>query len=139
MVVKDGAKVSFNYTLKMDGKVVDSSEGKPPLTYTQGVGEIVPGLEEQMVGLKVGDKKSIVVTPENAYGEHNPKAMQKVPKTAFKDPKALRVGSIVSGQAQGKEFEAIVASLDDKDVTLDFNHPFAGKTLNFDIEVVSVQ
>ena len=139
MVIKDGSKVSINYKLTVEGEVVDSSDGKDPLTYTQGSGQIIPGLERQLLGLKVGDKKSVVVEAKDAYGERNPNAVQKVERNAFKDVDALKVGTVVGGQVSGQEFQAIVAAIDPKEITLDLNHPLAGKTLNFEIEIVSVQ
>ncbi len=139
MVIKEGSKVAINYKLTVDGEVVDSSEGREPLAYTQGSGQIIPGLEKELVGLKAGDKKSVAVAPAEGYGEHNPAAVQKVPRTAFKDADKLKVGSVVGGQVQGQDFEAQVVALDTKEITLDLNHPLAGKTLNFEVEVVSVQ
>lgn len=139
MVIKEGSKVSINYKLTVDGVVMDSSDGREPLTYTQGSSQIIPGLEKQLAGLKAGDKKVVVVEAKEGYGERNPDAVQKVPRTAFKDVDKLKVGSIVGGQVGGQDFDAQVVELDDKSVTLDLNHPLAGKVLNFEIEVVSVQ
>ena len=139
MVIKEGSKVSIKYKLTVDGNVIDSSDGRDPLAYTQGSGQIIPGLEKQLAGLKVGDKKNVVVDAKDGYGEHNPAALQKVQKNAFKDAEKLKVGSVVGGQVGGQDFEAVVVELDDKFVTLDLNHPLAGKTLNFDVEIVSVQ
>lgn len=139
MEVTSGSKVSINYKLTVDGVVVDSSDGGDPLTYTQGAGDIIPGLESQLMGLKVGDKKSVVVEPAQGYGEHNPDAVQKVPRANFKDASELEAGMLVSGNSGGQEFQAIVAEVTPADVTLDFNHPLAGKTLHFEIEIVKVQ
>lgn len=139
MVIKDGSKVSINYVLKVDGNIVDSSEGKGPLAYTQGSGQIIPGLEKQLVGLKAGDKKIVAVAPAEGYGEKNPDGIRKVARKDFKDPGALKVGAAVNGSVEGEQFRAMVVAMDDKEVTLDFNHPLAGKTLNFEIEVVKVE
>lgn len=139
MVIKEGSKVSINYVLKVDGNVVDSSKEGGPLTYTQGQSQIIPGLEKQLAGLKAGDKKNISVTPGEGYGEHNPQAIQKVPKKAFKDADALKVGTVVAGVAGDREFQAMVVEIGKEEITLDLNHPLAGKTLDFEVEVVSVQ
>jgi FKBP-type peptidyl-prolyl cis-trans isomerase SlyD len=139
MTIKEGSKVSINYKLTVDGVVVDSSDGRGPLTYTQGSGQIIPGLEKQLAGLKAGDKRSVVVEAVEGYGEHNPDAVQKVPRAAFKEADKLKVGSVVGGQVGGQDFEAVVVAVDPKEITLDLNHPLAGKTLNFDVEVVSVE
>lgn len=139
MVIKEGSKVSMNYKLTVDGEVIDSSEGKAPLTYTQGKGEIISGLEKQLVGLKAGDKKSVVVEAVEGYGEHNPGAVQKVPRSVFKEADKLKVGLVVGGKVGDQNFEAVVVDIGPKEITLDLNHPLAGKTLHFDIEIVDVQ
>lgn len=138
-MIQAGSQVKFNYKLTVDGQVVDSSEGREPLSYVQGRGDIIPGLEEEMAGLKVGDKKQVAIAPEKGYGTHNPQAVQKVPKSNFGDTKGLKVGDLVRGEAGGREFRARVTQIGAKDVTLDLNHPLAGKTLNFDVEVVEIQ
>jgi FKBP-type peptidyl-prolyl cis-trans isomerase SlyD len=139
MAIAEGSKVSINYTLTVDGVVIDSSDGGDPLTYTQGSGEIIPGLEAALAGLGVGDKKSVVVGPAEGYGERNPQATQKIPRTSFKDDKGLEVGLLVSGKSGDQEFQAMVAEVDAEHVTLDFNHPLAGKTLHFEIEIMKVE
>ncbi|MEK6544416.1 MAG: peptidylprolyl isomerase [Elusimicrobiota bacterium] len=138
-VVKQDSTVTMHYTLTVEGKVVDSSSGKEPLTYKQGSKQIIPGLEEALVGLKAHDKKTVVVAPEKGYGTVNPAALQKVPRKSFKDAKGMKVGDVVSGQAGDRPFQAVIAALDKDMVTLDLNHPLAGKTLNFDIEIVDVR
>lgn len=139
MNIKTGSQVSIDYTLTVDKKVVDSSSGKEPLTYTQGSGQIIPGLEEQLEGLKKGDKKHVTVTPDKGYGMSDPNAIQKVPKKAFQEANNMKVGDVVSGKVNDQEFQAVIAAISDKDVTLDLNHPLAGKTLDFDIEVMDVK
>ena len=139
MTIKDGSKVSINYTLKVEGEVVDTSQGREPLQYTQGSGQIIPGLEKELKGLKKGDKKSVTVNPDEGYGRHNPDAIQKVPRDAFKDTKNLKKGDVVGGNVSGQRFQAVVVDMNEKEVTLDLNHPLAGKTLNFDIEIVNVE
>lgn len=138
-MIKDGSKVSIHYTLTVDGETVDSSDGLDPLQYVQGKGQIIPGLAEELSSLKAGDKKSVVVTPEKAYGQHNPQAIQKVPRDAFKEADKLKAGDVVSGSVQDQPFQAVVITLDEKEVTLDLNHPLAGKTLNFEVEIISIE
>ena len=139
MTIKDGSKVSINYRLTVDGVLVDSSDGGGPLTYTQGASDIIPGLESALAGLKAGDKKSVVVAPEEGYGEHDPKAMQKVSRATFQDVDQLEVGMLVSGKSGDEQFQAIVVEMSPTEVTLDFNHPLAGKTLHFEIEITKVE
>ncbi|MBI4057508.1 MAG: peptidylprolyl isomerase [Elusimicrobia bacterium] len=138
-MVQKGSTVKINYTLTVDGQVVDSSTGREPLAYVQGSGQIIPGLEEQVQGMKTGDKKKLTVTPEKGYGPINPQAQQKIPRQKFQGQKDLKVGSVVQGEMGDRQFQAVIAGINDKEVTLDLNHPLAGKTLQFDIEVVDVQ
>lgn len=139
MTIKKGSKVSINYTLKVDGNVVDTSEGKEPLSYTQGSGQIIPGLEKQLEGMKKGDKKNVTVTPQDGYGDRNPNSVQKVSKDAFQNTDKLKLGDVVGGSVSGQKFQAVVTEIGEKEVTLDLNHPLAGKTLNFDVEIVGVE
>jgi FKBP-type peptidyl-prolyl cis-trans isomerase SlyD len=138
-MITKGSKVSIHYSLTVEGQVVDSSEGKEPLTFVQGTGQIIPGLDKEIVGLKAGDKKTVVVAPELGYGPRNPDALQKVPPDAFQNSDKIKAGDVVQGNVQGKQFQAVVASIDKDAVTLDLNHPLAGKTLNFEIEIVKVE
>lgn len=139
MAIQKGSSVSINYTLKVDNKVVDSSSGKDPLTYVQGSDQIIPGLEEQLEGLKKGDKKHLTVTPEKGYGVSDPRAVQKIPKKAFQDADKMKVGDVVNGKVNDQEFQAVISAITNADITIDLNHPLAGKTLNFDIEIMDVK
>jgi FKBP-type peptidyl-prolyl cis-trans isomerase SlyD len=128
----------MHYTLTVDGEVVDSSQGGEPLAYVQGQGQIIPGLERQLEGLEVGDTKSAEVAPADGYGEADPERIQAVPKSNFREPDQLEAGIMVSGQTEQGTFQARVAEVGDETVTLDFNHPLAGKTLSFQVEIVEV-
>lgn len=136
--VQPGSEVKLHYTLTVDGQAVDSSRQEEPLTFTSGSGQIIPGLEEQLQGLKAGDKRAIVVLPEKGYGPIRPDAVQKVPKKNFKNAGEIKVGSTVTAQNGGRLLQAKVTSVGKNDVTVDMNHPMAGKTLNFDVEIVNV-
>lgn len=138
-MIQKGSKVSIHYTLKVEGKIVDSSKERGPLTFTHGQGEIIPGLEEELRGLKVGDKKSAVIPPEKGYGPRFQEAVQKVPGSAFQQKDTLKIGDIVTGQVSGKPFQATIVDISETEVTLDMNHPLAGKELNFDVEIVTVE
>src|SRR4051812_21484363 len=129
--VEKGKLVTMNYTLTVDNKVVDSSFGKKPMSFVAGSGQIIPGLDEQLIGMKIGEKKRVVVSPEKGYGLLNPNALQKVPLTAFRDTKNLKPGMAITGNNNGRPVQAKVVSVDKKTVTLDTNHPLAGKTLTF--------
>jgi FKBP-type peptidyl-prolyl cis-trans isomerase 2 len=138
-MIAKGSRVSIHYKLTVDGGVVDASEGREPLEYTHGEGTIVPGLEDALAGLKAGDKKSVVVDPGAGYGERVDDAKTRVPKDKFGDPSTLRVGGMVRGESGGGPFQAVITEVGENDVELDLNHPLAGKTLNFEIEIVSVE
>ena len=136
--IKKGSKVAIHYTLTVEGQIADSSQGRGPLEYTQGAGQIIIGLEEALEGLKAGDKKSVDIEAKKAYGEVNPEAKRRVAKSAISNIDTLKVGDIVGASANGHTFRARISEITDKDVELDFNHPLAGKTLHFDVEIVSV-
>lgn len=138
--IQNGSEVKMHYTLKVDGEVVDSSKSGEPLPYTHGTGQIVPGLESQMAGHKAGDKFEATVSPKDGYGEHNPAGLRDVPWAAFGGKKdGLKAGDVVSGQANGRPFQAKVLEVGKSGVKIDLNHPLAGKTLVFSIEVVEVK
>ena len=138
-MIEDGSKVSIHYTLRVDGEVVDSSTGQEPLEFEQGGGQIIAGLERELAGLGAGDKKEVVVSPEDGYGQVNPEAIQAVPKTAFESTEGMQVGGVISAQtSDGRRFQARVTDIGIESVTLDLNHPLAGKTLHLSVEVVSV-
>jgi FKBP-type peptidyl-prolyl cis-trans isomerase SlyD len=138
MSIKYGSKVRFHYTLKVEGQVADSSQGGEPFQYVHGTNGIVPGLESQLDGLEVGDKRDIVVQPEDGYGSPDPAAMQQVPKSAFGDISQMNVGDLVNGETPQGPFQARVHAIEDEHVTLDLNHPLAGKTLDFQVEIVEI-
>lgn len=138
-IVQNGSTVTIHYTLTVDHKVVDSSIGKKPLIYVQGLGQIIPGMEEQLKDLKQGDKKHITVPFNKGYGPINSEAFQNVPRKSFKNSKFLKVGGIVTGQYKGNPVEATIIAIDKKNVILDLNHPLAGKTLDFDVEVMEIK
>jgi len=136
--IQNGSLVKMNYTLTVDGAVVDTSTGKEPLSYVQGSGQMIPGLEKRMEGLRSGDKREFSVTPKDGYGEFDKNAVMKVPKDAFPESKGIKPGDVVQGMHGNRPVRAKVVELGGKEITLDFNHPLAGKTLNFAIEVLEV-
>ncbi|MBI2118809.1 MAG: peptidylprolyl isomerase [Elusimicrobia bacterium] len=138
-MVQNGSTVAIHYTLTVDHKVVDSSIGKKPLIYVQGLGQIIPGMEEQLKDLKQGDKKHITIPAEKGYGPINSEAFQNVPRKSFKNSKFLKVGAIVTGRYKGNPVQATIIGIDKKNVILDLNHPLAGKTLEFDVEVMEIK
>lgn len=138
--VSDGKQVSLEYTLTLEDKSkIDSNVGKEPLVYTQGSHEIIPGLEKQVAGLKVGESKRIEVPPAEGYGAVDPARKQEVEKNRIPED-ARKVGAKLTGQGpQGQPIFAQVTEVKDTTVVLDMNHPLAGKKLIFDIKVLKVE
>lgn len=141
MAVKKGDKVKIEYTGTLDdGTVFDSSEkhGKP-LEFEVGSGKVLKGFEDALTGMKKGEEKDIELKPEEAYGNQNPNLLKKVPKEQFPKDKELKPGMLlIIGTPDGRNFPAKIISVDDKEITLDLNHPLAGKTLHFKIKVVEI-
>jgi FKBP-type peptidyl-prolyl cis-trans isomerase SlyD len=137
-MIENGKIVKIHYTLTVDGQVVDSSSGKSPLEYEQGGGQIIPGLERELLGLKPGDHKQVAVLPENGYGPVNREAIIEIPRANLPVGE-LRVGMVLSGQSEdGHPLHGIVKEFDDCCAQVDFNHPLAGKLLYFDVEIIEV-
>jgi FKBP-type peptidyl-prolyl cis-trans isomerase SlyD len=136
MKVEKDKAVTIRYTLRVDGEVVDQGE----LPYLHGHGQIIPGLEETLEGKSVGEKINVVVPPEKAYGQKNPEAVQVVPKSAFPEGSEVKVGEQFYAQDQsGQPMPFTITKVEGEDVTIDFNHPLAGKELNFEVEIVDVR
>jgi FKBP-type peptidyl-prolyl cis-trans isomerase SlyD len=131
---------SFHYTLTDDaGQVIDSSAGREPLAYLHGQGQIVPGLEKAMEGRQAGDKFDVDVAPAEGYGEHQPELVQAVPREAFQGVEDIQPGMQFQGQGPQGAFSVTVTGVEGDTVHIDGNHPLAGKTLHFAIEVAGVR
>jgi FKBP-type peptidyl-prolyl cis-trans isomerase 2 len=139
-VVKDGSLVSLQYTLTGDdGKVIDSNKGKAPLKYIQGMHQIVPGLERELVGMKVGGEKHVKVKPEDGYGPVDPRGFIEYPREEI-PANGLKVGAVLVGKGpQGQPIRARVKEIKEKTVVVDMNHPMAGKNLIFDVKVLDIE
>ena len=138
--VQQGVLVSLEYTLTDEaGKVIESNVGKEPLTYVHGTGQIVRGLEKELVGMKVGEQKKIQVKPEEGYGLRDPNAVQEIRKDKI-PAEAQQVGATLMTQAaDGRSLPMRIQEIREKTVVVDFNHPLAGKTLNFDVKVTDLK
>ena len=141
MKIANGNVVGIDYSLHLgDGEVVDASEPGDPLTYLHGEGQIVPGLENALEGLSVGDKKQVVVAPAEGYGEHDARGVQRVPRSAFPEGFEPAVGLELTAQGpQGEPVPFTIREVQGNEVVIDLNHPLAGKTLHFDITVREVR
>ncbi|MFP5519582.1 MAG: peptidylprolyl isomerase [Bdellovibrionia bacterium] len=132
--------LAFNYVLKgTDGAVIDASEPNQPLAFLEGVGHILPKLEEQLLTMQEGDKKTVKLAAKDAYGVHDPKMTMDVPKEELAHLQGLQVGSFLQLQlAQGVQVVK-VTKMTDEAVTLDGNHPLADQDLEFSVEMVLVR
>lgn len=135
--VKKGDLVTLEYTLKVDGKIIDSTKGRQPFQFRAGENEVVPGFDRAVMGMRAGQKKDFTVSPKDGYGEHDPKNVAEVPKSQL--PADVKPGMTVYQQDdRGRRPVKVVAFKGDKAV-LDFNNPLAGKTLHFSISIVDVK
>ncbi|MBW4710351.1 peptidylprolyl isomerase [Roseobacter sp. YSTF-M11] len=138
--VKSGDTVAIHYTgTLLDGTTFDSSDGRDPLEFVVGSGQIIPGLDVAMPGMVVGDKKTVEIPCAEAYGPLNPEMRQAVPREGIPADIPLEVGTQLQMQTpDGQAMPVMVVEVDEATVTLDANHPLAGKDLKFDIELMSI-
>lgn len=138
-MVTEGKLVKVNYTLTVDGNVVDSSKEGEPFEFTAGNNQVIPGFEESIMGMKVGENKSFQVSPEKGYGQENPKGIQEVPGDKLPADMKPEVGmTLHATMPDGQAIPARIIEIKEDKIILNFNHPLAGKTLNFEVEVVDV-
>jgi peptidylprolyl isomerase len=137
---KDGDKVKVHYTGKFeDGEVFDSSVDRDPLEFTLGQGQVIPGFENGIKGMEIGEKKSITVAPQEGYGERHDQNIIEVKKSVFPADIEPEVGRQLQVQSpDGNRMNVVITDVKDETVTLDANHPLAGKTLVFDVELVEI-
>ena len=140
--VKNGNTVQVHYVGTFDdGTEFDNSHLRgEALTFTVGQGEMIPGFDSALVGMKKGETKKVKINSDDAYGEPNEELVQEVPNEAFPSDFEFKVDAMVHGKdPAGRPFMAKVQSINDSSVTLDFNHPMSGKNLNFEIELIEVE
>ena len=141
LLIGNNLVVSMHYKLtNNEGQVLDSSEGAEPLAYLHGAGNIIPGLENALVGKVEGDKVQVQVAPADAYGEIRPEMIQVVPRAAFQAVDSIEPGMAFQAQGpDGATQQIMVREVDGDNITIDANHPLAGVELNFDVEIVGVR
>lgn len=140
MQIAKNKVATFDYTLTNNkGEILDSSENHGPLTYIQGTGNIIPGLESEMEGKKAGDAFKVTIAPKDGYGEKRDDLLIKVTKDNFDASEPIEVGMQFQVQTQHGVHVVTVAKVEGDHVTLDGNHPLAGEVLNFDVKVVEVR
>ncbi len=139
LIVGENMDVGLEYTLTVDGSVVDSTEGKTPLHYVHGRNQLIPGLERQLAGMRVGERKDVTIAPEDGYGTVDPNAFLEIPKEQLPTEVPPTVGMVLRGvNPDGQSFQATITEMKDATVVLNLNHPLAGKTLAFNVKVVAI-
>jgi len=140
--IHDGHVVTLGYTLTVDGKVIDTSEGEgnAPVVFIQGTEQIVPGLENALYGMSVGESKDVIVSPSEGYGDYDPEAFDDVPRSEFPPEIPLEPGVVLHLRDKNDDvYETTVVSADKNTVRLTFNHPLAGKELYFAVTVLAIR
>ena len=140
MKAEQNNTVKVHYTGKLDdGTVFDSSEGRDPLEFELGAGRVIPGFEAGVTGMEVGEKKTVVIPPDEAYGPADDQLIQTIERSQIPDDIPMEEGLQLQSQTpDGQMMVVTVVSFDDDNVTLNANHPLAGKTLTFDLELVEI-
>ncbi len=142
-MIKKGDKIKVDYEGKFDdGTVFDSSkhgEHSHPLEFEVGNNQVIKGFDEAVVGMEKGEEKKVTINPKDAYGDVNPQLTKKVPRDKMPKDQEIKPGIMLKlGTPDGKQFPAKITEVTDKEITIDLNHPLAGKTLHFTIKVVEI-
>ncbi len=133
-------EVTLHFALHLeDGNTVDSTFDKAPATFKVGDGNLLPGFENALFGLKAGDKRDLTVPPENAFGQPNPQNVQVMPRNQFDGMELAEGLLVIFNDAANTELPGIVKAFDNQQVTVDFNHPLAGKPLRFEVQIIDVK
>jgi len=137
-VISNGAHVKFQFQLSVEGEVMGDPNKQTPMEYVHGELKILPGLEKALKGMKIGEKKTVHLGVKDAYGPVDPKKIIEVPRERFDDAK-IREGDVVSSETvDGKTLDARVKQVLKSVIVLDFNHPYAGKEVTFDVEIIEI-
>lgn len=139
--VGPGTTVTLHFAVRLkDGEEIDSTFGKEPAVFTVGDGNLLPGFEKALFGLKAGDEEVLTIAPEDGFGQHNPSNLQEIPRAQFGDDIELEKGLMLSfADAQKAELPGVVSEFDDEKVVIDFNHPLAGRDILFDVAILNVE
>ena len=137
--IAQNTEVTLHFALHLEnGDTVDSTFDKSPATFKVGDGNVLPGFEAALFGFKAGDKRTVTVQPENAFGQPNPQNVQIMPRSQFEGMELSEGLLVIFNDAANTELPGVVKAFDNAQVTVDFNHPLAGKTLSFEVEILSV-
>lgn len=139
-IVQDNLVIKLDYTLTVEDEIMESTDEGEPIEFIQGIGQIIPGLEEALYGMKVGEKKVIEIHPNDAYGEYDPDSLEVANIDEFSEEIPLDVGTFLDlRDDEGEVLSAQIIEANEDTVTLDFNHPLAGKTLTFEVTISSLR
>lgn len=138
MQVERGTKVKLHFSLALeDGSLIDSNFDKQPASFIIGDGNLLPGFESVILGLESGQKREFTIPPENAFGQHNPQNVQDVDRTNFAEDK-LEIGAVFSFQNGDGELPGVIIGIEGEKVMIDFNHPLAGQSILFKVEILQI-
>ena len=136
--IQTGTSVTLHFSLALEnGHIVDSNFEGSPATFSVGDGNLLPGFESSLLGLEVGDEREFIISPENAFGQHNAQNVQAVDRGNF-DESELEIGSILSFQNGDGELPGVIIALEENQVIVDFNHPLSGKNIVFQVKIVEI-
>jgi FKBP-type peptidyl-prolyl cis-trans isomerase SlpA len=138
LTIDQGTKVTMSFSLGLEnGEIIDSNFDTQPATFIVGDGNLLPGFEMPLKGLKAGDQGEFVISPENAFGQRNPENMQQLARDNF-DQESLNIGDVFSFQNGEGELPGVVIEIGDDSVKVDFNHPLAGRNIVFKVDIIEV-
>lgn len=139
--VSEGTRVYLNFSVSLeDGSEVDTNFGGDPVEFEVGDGSLLPGFERLLFGMSAGERQMFTVLPENAFGQPNDNNVHQLPRSQFEGDSALEIGLVFSfADASGGELPGLVIAFDEKEVTIDFNHPLAGRNILFDVLIHRVE
>lgn len=140
LLVADNLVISMDYVLTVEGEILDSSEGGEPIDFLHGHGNIIPGLEKEIYGMAINESRKVTVKPEEGYGVFDPESVSDIPKTEFPEEIPLELGIELQMKDQdGEILLARITEVNEESIKLDFNHPLAGKLLEFNVTVVKIR
>ena len=136
--IQTGTSVTLHFSLSLEnGHIIDSNFEGNPATFSVGDGNLLPGFESSLLGLEVGDEREFIISPENAFGQHNAQNVQAVDRGNFEESE-LEVGSILSFQNGDGELPGVIIAFEENQVMVDFNHPLSGKNIVFQVKIVEI-
>ncbi|OUS29982.1 peptidylprolyl isomerase [Gammaproteobacteria bacterium 45_16_T64] len=140
VLIGKNKRVTLHFSVVLlDGTLLDTTKEKDPATFVVGDGNLLPGFEESIYGLKAGDKRSVVLEAEQAFGPYNDDNLQRMHRSRFKQGLVLEPGTVISFADKSKaEIPGVIKSVEGDDVVIDFNHPLAGRDLTFEVEIINV-